>query len=283
MANNGLVSINNFTFTDILRIHGYDRTTGELELLLTELKEIGLATTEDTREITGKNDRLLMIKKYNKGVELTGSSALISGSLLSAQTGNDPVHSDTTKIRKVEWLTVQNGTATTSQTATGYAGAEIGNVYFLLTNGDIDYNNPLTQAPSSTNMTNGSKNFLYNPTTKQLQFMTAGDTKVADGTKIVVIYDYETEGITITNDSDTYSKTLAIYIDAIGYDTCDEAYMVQIVIPRGQFSGEFEINISGDQETHDFTVTNLVDTCSTSENPELYHMIFYKDDTIKKS
>lgn len=268
------VTINGFTITSLETIHAYNRTTGVCELYLDELKETEVANSEDTQDITGKGDRLLKQLKKNKAVTVTGTSALISGDLLAAQTGAEPTYSATTKIRKPEIINVAKSatTATTSFTAVGDAGAEIIGLRLVESNGALGTS--YTQGSSAS-----STEFTYDPTTKVITLPT-GIASASDIT-IAVFYDYETEGTTVSNQSDVYGKTLKVYIDCIGTDVCDNEYKCQIVIPRGQFSGEFSITMGGDQTVQDFTINTLVDTCAGTQLGTLFDFIVYKDEAAE--
>ena len=264
------VTINGFTITSLETIHAYNRTTGACELYLDELKEAEVANSEDTQDITGKGDRLLKQLKKNKAVTVTGTSALISGDLLAAQTGAEPTYSAVTKIRKPEIITVAQGatTATTSFTAVGDVGAEILSLRLVESNGALGTS--YTQGTDVSTTT-----FTYDPSTKVIGLPTGIAT--SSEVTIAVFYDYETPGTTVSNQSDIYGKTLKVYIDCIGTDVCDNEYKCQIVIPRGQFSGEFSITMGGDQTVQDFTINTLVDVCAGTQIGTLFDFIVYDD------
>lgn len=264
-----MVTINGFTITSLETIHAYDRVTGACELYLDELKSAKISNTEDTQDITGKGDRLLKQIKKNKATSVTGQSALISGGLLSAQTGSEIVSSDTTVVRKPDILTVDSTktSVTTSFKAIGVTGNEIGKIFVLTPNGGLGKS--FTQAAEAS-----ETEFAYNPETKVLTLPTAG---IEAGDKIAVFYDYETTGAKLVNKSDVFGKTLKLYIDAIGSDSCDNEYKCQFVIPRAQFSGTFDVDISGNQVVQDFTANTLVDTCAASSTGDLFEFIVYQD------
>lgn len=116
--------------------------------------------------------------------------------------------------------------------------------------------------------------FSLSPETRKITLPTdiAKDGEI----KIAAFYDYEAEGSKIVNKSDVFGKTLKVYVDCIGTDVCDKEYKCQFVFPRGQFSGEFAINMGGDQTVQDFKVTTLVDVCQGADS-ELFEFIVYKD------
>lgn len=265
-----LSTINGFTITSLEAIHAYNRTTGVAELYLDELQETTIENSEDTVDITGKGDRLLKQIKRNKAVTVTGTSALISGDLLGAQTGSD-VEGGTYRVRKPDILTAAKSatTVTTTFTAVGDTGNEIGTLFILESNGGLGQKFTQAAAASATE-------FAYDPDTKTITLPTG--LTAADEVKVVVFYDYNASGAKVTNYSDVYGKTLVVYIDCIGVDVCDNEYKCQFIIPRGQFSGEFSITMGGDQTVQDFTINTLVDTCATSTTGELFEFIVYQDE-----
>lgn len=266
------IMINGFTITSLERIHGYDRVDKSCALLLTELQNTTLNATEETSDITGKGGRVLKQIKKNKGLTVNGASALISGDLLAAQTGSEQVVADADhklKVRLVEVFTVTTGTTTvnTTEAAVGTTGAEIVDFRIMTANGGLTKDKFTQDAEAA------AKKFAYNPATKTLTLPTG----LEDGTQVAVFYDFETvNGSSVTDYSDIFGKTLYLIIDCLATDVCDNEYKCQFVIPRAQFSGEFSIEMGGDQTVHNFDIQTLVDTCAGTENGELFTFIVYQ-------
>lgn len=264
------IMINGFTITSLERIHGYDRVDKTCALLLDELRSTTISATEDTTDITGKGDRVLKQIKKNKGVSISGESALISGALMSAQTGSEQ-YSGTVTVRMTEVITVANTTSIQiSETAKGEVGKEIIDLRIVTANGGLDPTK-YTQAAAAADNTH----FTYDPETKTITLPTDA-TNIKVGTQIAVFYDFETEGSSVKDMSDVFGKTLYLIVDAIATDVCDNEYKCQFVIPRAQFSGEFEIEMGGDQTVHNFEATTLVDTCAGTTSGELFEFIVYQ-------
>ena len=264
-----MVTINGLTITSLETIHAYNRQTGVCELYLDELQETTLESSEDTQDITGKGDRLLKQIKKNKAVTVTGTSALICGDLMAAQTGSEVESSETTKVRKPDIIDVPKGakTAKTAYKAVGDGGAEIITLCVLTSTGALG--TKYTQGAVAS-----ASEFTYDPSTQVITLPT--DVAKSGDIKLVAFYDYEADGSKVVNKSDVFGKTLKVYIDCIGTDVCDREYKCQFVIPRGQFSGEFSISMGGDQTVEEFTINTLVDTCATS-SADLFEFIVYQD------
>lgn len=270
----GLFTIDNFTITSLDRIHAYDRVTKKGSFYLTELQSTTISNTEDTVDITGKGGRLLKQIKRNKAVSLTGASALLSGDLMAAQTGTEQEYSTDYKARipdiiEVTADAVTAGKVTTTFTAVGTAGAEIVDVRVMSDNGGLIKND------WSQGSTAGEKTYAYDPATKELTLPT--DSGVTAGQKIVVMYDYTVTGSKVVNRSDVFGKTLYVVIDCTGTDACDNEYKCQFIIYRAQFSGEFDIELGGDQAVHNFSANSLIDTCASTQTNGLWEFLVFND------
>lgn len=275
------ISINNMIITSIETIHAYSRITGTLELYLDQLDNVTISNSEDETDITGKKGNILKKLKQNKAVEVTGESATWSGALLSAQVGSEAVSNENTIVRRVDLLTVNNNAATTKFAPVGTTGNEIGTVFVRSANGDVVSQQSYTQSTQS-NTTSGNKPVFYTSSsdngTYTINFPTTGDYSLDDGTVIVVTYDYKVNASTISNYSDKFGKTLDVWIDLLVTDTCDRTYKASVHMPRGQFSGNFDIAVTGDQVMQDFTINNLVDTCNTTSTNKLWDFIVFSDE-----
>ena len=161
-----------------------------------------------------------------------------------------------TFIRYTDTITVSNNAGTTTETAIGTTGNEIGTIYVRDTNNAyISGGKKLTQ----TSATPAAGEFSYAPSTKAVTFF-AGD--VPDGTEVIAFYDAEVTGKKITNDNGTYSKTLQVFIDVTCEDGCDNLFHGQFIINRADFSGTFEIHGGSESSAQSFEFTSLPDLCT---------------------
>lgn len=273
----GLFTIDNFTITSLDRIHAYDRVTKKGEFLVTELQNTTISNTEETVDITGKGGRLLKQIKRNKAVSVTGASALLSGDLMGAQTGSEQTYSTSYKARIPDIITVTAADVTagkvkTTFVAAGTAGSEILDVRVMSDNGGL-IKNTWTQASTA-----AAGKYAYDPATRELSFPT--DASITAGQKIVVMYDYTVTGSKVVNESDVFGKTLYLVIDCTGVDACDNEYKCQFIVYRAQFSGEFDIELGGDQTIQNFSANSLVDTCAATQTNGLWEFLVYNDPVV---
>lgn len=241
-----MLNVADITITSLDTITAF-KLDGEPAFILDELQDATISQTQDSQEVTGKAGRKLNSLKRNKAVTISGTNGLIAAGLLEVQTGGEFVERESTPVAYTEYLTIENDAATTTYVATGTAGEEIEALY--IRNGDGSCGTKLTQDSAA-----AEGKFSYNPTTRALAF-NASDYE--DGQEIVVFYTRNIPGHVLTNMSDNYSGKLQLYVDATGEDRCGRQYHVQFYIPKADFSGEFSIEMGGDQVTHGFEAESL--------------------------
>lgn len=249
----GIAMLEGWTITSVETIENYSRTDDTCLSVLDEIKNMSLANSEDSSDVTGKNDQALFTIKKNKAVTGSGASGYISGNLLTLQTGADGV-TGRIKFRKREILsfTETATTVTLSETAVGTSGAEI--LSFIVTIDDETTSTKYTQATAAS-----ENKFAYSTSDKTITLPTVTANK--SGT-VEVVYEYEKDGASIGNKSGTYGKTTHTFINCLGKNTCDEVYFIQIEIYRCDWNSNFTFDLGGDGVEHPFEFKSLVDKCS---------------------
>lgn len=257
-----MVDVNRLSITQIDQITCFNNAN-ELEFIMDEIQEGSISNTQEKTDITGKGGRKIGSLKKNKAVTVSATNALLVGGALAAQTGSEVEHGNF-RVRVTDILAVNGNAATTTQEAVGTAGVEIGVLYQKNANGSLG--DRLIQVASNPN----TGEFTYDPATKAIAF-SSGD--LADGTEVVAFYDIEVEAAKISNDSETYSKTLKMYIDVTARDNCDNLYHGQFIIQRADFSGEFDLTVGSDPTVHAISAESLAGGCTGSTN--LWDFIVY--------
>lgn len=232
------------TSLDVIKVY---ELTGTPWFVMDELQDATIANTQEKEDITGKGGRKLSSLKKNKGVTVSGTSGLISAGLLEAQTGSNFSHEEAAPVAWNDYLVIKANEAETEFVAVGTAGAEIEGLY--LRNGDGAAGEKLEQAEAA-----AEGKFAYDPATKKLTFAEGAYT---DGTEIVVFYTRNVEGDVLSNQSDTYSKTVRMYIDGTAEDKCGNVFHIQFYIPKADLNGEFDIQMGDSQAVHEFEAESL--------------------------
>lgn len=264
--------INDFTITEFVDFEAYLRDTGMLDFRLEDLQNFTLNATQDKQEQTGKNGRVIGYKKQNKKVTGEGTYGLISAGLMKTQTGGE-METGSYKVKKSELKVVSGATLVSDAKATGTAGSEIGYIKELSANGSVIATYQQSSVADATH-------FAYDPSSKTITLPIDGsDAVIADGTKVLYAYEREVEGTRVTNPSDTFSEVREVWIHCFGTDACDNKYYAAIRIPRADFSGEFSINIGGDQTVHNFSFDSMADLCNpVGDGADLFDLIIYTDE-----
>lgn len=242
--------INDITITSLDTITAFDVVSGDYLFTLDELQNASIAQAEEKTDITGKSGRKLTSLKKNKSITVSGGNGLVSGGLMSLQTGGDFENKSTTVMWN-ETLTVKSSAAATTYKAVGTTGAEITALY--IKNSDGTLGSSLTQSDTAS-----TDKFKYTPATKALTF----DTSVQDGTGVVVYYERKIkEGFVLNNSSEKHSGKASLYIDATGEDKCANVFRIQFFIPKADFSGEFTLEMGENQTVHNFESESLAGAC----------------------
>lgn len=236
--------VNDITITSIEAINAFNIVTGNYLFTLDELQDGSIAQSQETSDITGKGGRVLSTLKKNKSVTVSGTNGLISGGLLEMQTGGT-FENKTTTVTWTDYLTVSSNAAATKYKAVGTTGAEITALYVKNSSGVIT--EELTQASAAS-----SGKFAYDPDDKSLTF-----SGIADGTEIMVKYKRRITADVLEDDGAKFSGKCALYVDCFGEDKCSNVYRVQFYIPKADFSGEFTLDMGGDQTVHAFEAKAL--------------------------
>lgn len=253
------VDVSKLIITEVAQITAFNNA-GELEFIMDEIQEGSIQNNQEKSDITGRNGRKIASLKKNKAVTVSATNGVLVGGTLAAQTGTE-IEQGTFKVRITDVMTVNSNKCSTSKTAVGVTGAEIGTVYIKNANGSLG--EKLEQDVAA-----ATSKFAYDPTTKELTF-----DGISDGTDLVAFYDVEVESAKISNDSEKYSKVLKLYIDIILQDQCDTEFAGQIIIQRADVSGEFELSLGGDNFAHSFEAESLAGGCTGSTN--LWDLVVY--------
>ena len=253
------VDVSKLIITEVAQITAFNNA-GELEFIMDEVQNGTINNTQEKSDVQGRNGRKLASLKKNKAVTVSATNGVLVGGALAAQTGTE-VEQGTFNVRITDVMTVNSNKCTTSKTAVGVTGAEIGTVYIKNSNGSLG--EKLEQDSAA-----ATGKFAYDPATKELTV-----DGLDDGTEIVAFYDVEVESARISNDSEKYSKVLKLYIDVVLQDNCDVEYAGQVIIQRADVSGEFELSLGGDNFAHSFEAESLAGGCTGSTN--LWDLIVY--------
>lgn len=253
------INTERLSITSVELIHGYNNA-GECEFILDEVQSATVSNTEEKVNITGKSGRVLGSLKKNKAVKVTGSNGLICGGMMAAQTGGEVTESANTIVRATEILTVSGNSATLTGTP---ADTNSIKVYKKKPNGTLG---TLLTAAASDEPTQGEYKLSGSSIT-----VSASD----QISELVCFYDREVKAAMVSNISDSYSKTLMVYMDCLASDPCGGLYRVQFVFPRADFTGNFDLAIGENPAVHSFEFESVAGGCGGRAN--LWDFIIFVD------
>jgi hypothetical protein len=230
-----------YALKKVRKITGRDIATGKNKFVLADLHNITISGDSDVVWADGSDGAHLVGFDTAKTSTIEAENGSIDIGYLETQTGGTLKKVENgTGVLFTETLTVADGKVTTSHKASGTVGNEIGFVYPLDATSDPDRNNAYEQAA-----TVSATAFAYDPDTKAITLPTG---VFKDGDKVYVEYfptfsSYEE----LDNDSDKFSETVAVYVDAWFTDICTKKDVpLQLVCPSGKVSGTIDYAFGDD-------------------------------------
>lgn len=254
-----------YALKKIRKITGRDIATGMNKFIASDLKTSTLTGNADTVWADGQDGAHLVGFDVNKVAGLTAENGSIDIGYLETQTGGALSKVENGNgILFSETLKTANGTSvSTTHKASGQVGNEIAFVYPVDATGDPDRLNAYAQGAIAS-----ATEFAYDPETKAITLPTG---KFTAGSQVYVEYfptfsEYEE----LSNDSDKFSDTVAVYVDAWFTDICTKKDVpLQIVLPAGKVSGEISLQM-GDQAAVQNLTIDAMTTCGEKALWKLY-------------
>lgn len=262
------IDTSKFAVQQIFTVDAFNLETGELEARFEDLKTSTLSNNGTVVYAQGGvgNPKIIGFS-HSKESTLEIESAVISGGALGIQTGSGLIDlTETTLIPFDEVVTVSDNAATTTYTATGTTGEEIGFAYVLAEDGSIA--KTLTQAATA----ESAGKFTYTTAGKKLTFFT-GD--VPNGSQVLVVY-YPTasSAYQINNSTEVFAQNVRLHCRTLFRDTCTGKDYVGVLVIYKAKAGEewsFELSADGDPAVHSISFEALKSCAS----PTLWDIFIY--------
>ena len=273
------MAIKDLAITSLETITVFDMA-GKYLFTLDELQNASIAQGQEKVDITGKQGRKITSLKRNKTVTVSGTNGLVSTGLLQMQAGGDGMVEGSYEILWTDHTMkvvseTESGTTTLKATTQYTPCTGIGDIFEIyVKNSDDSLGKKLvlsTATPGSGEFSISGKEVTFFGGTAAVGtegndgYVPAVPADVNDGDILVAYYKREvTSAEQMENLSDSYSEKGQIYIDAIAEDKCANVYHVQYYIPKGDFSGEFELSMGDDQTVQAFEIEALAGGCNGS-------------------
>lgn len=230
-----------YAFKKVRRIIINDLATKKHRVTLDDLKNFKINGSQDTVYAEGQDGAKLAAFDVKKVASITAENGSVDEGYIAMQVGSEVVKvTNGSSVLIREEFEVADGTTavTLSYKASGSTGNEVRYIYKADSNG-------LPGEVYTQNSAASDTEFTYAPETKTVTLPTnvfkAGD---------VVIIDYYptfTEYEEITNDSNKFSMSGEVIVDAWFTDLCSAADVpLQLYLPKGKISGTIDLS-AGDQ------------------------------------
>lgn len=250
-----MASPKRFSMQGALDVAIFNLETGYVEAVLEDCLTTGIDMSAEKVYTMGKGGAYITGFGHSRRVPVTIQHGYPTSEILTIQSGQDVVIGENTNVMKVEKLTIATDSATTSFTALGDAGAELGAIWVLDSSGG--FNTQLTQAVAAS-----ATEFTYDSGTKTIT--TSG---LTDGDEIMVAYNYTADATaqTIKFDADVFAGNKKVVMTGIAVDNCsDKHYKAQLIFRKMSISDNFTYSFeeTGDPVVQDMNMEGLK-SCSS--------------------
>lgn len=280
------INFNNLMIKSYDRLVTFDRITDKCAFELIEMQNAKISNTEESSDLTGSNGRKIGVIKKNKAVQVEATSGVISGGMMAAQVGSEEGQGEFEIIYKdvIDVAVGKNAGEPFYSLTKQPVDDKILDIRILSDNGSLIKNN-WTQGDAVSNT-----QYFYGASSsgaKGLKIPTGLEIEASDGItfedetiyfKLAVFYKIKVNGAKITNRSDKYGKTLFGQLDVTVADSCDREYHGAFIFPRLDISGQFDIDMNGDQVVHALTAQALADTCMKSNDTKFWDFVLFTYD-----
>lgn len=263
------IDTSKFAVQQIFVVDAFDLDDGSLIARLEDLKQSNLNNNGTVVYAQGGvgNPKIIGFS-HSKESSLEIQNAVITDGAIAIQTGNDvEILTDTKEIPYDEVVTVTVvDTATTTYTATGTAGEELGFVYLLNTDGTVNKRFEQVTGAAATG------EFTYASATKAISFF-AGEVPV--GSRLLLVYFPKVaEAKRIRNSTDVFAKNVRLVCRTLFRDTCSgKDYVGVLVFYKAKAGEEWGIELSADGEPAVHSIS--FEALKSCEAPVLWDIFIY--------
>ena len=122
------MNIDNFIIKSFDQFTGFNRSTGELEVVMDELNDFTFSQEEEKQDVTGRGGRIIGSIKKNKKVTGKGSNGYLTGGALAALIGCE-TEEGKHFVKYTDTILIKNNSGSLNKKAVGTAGNEIETIY----------------------------------------------------------------------------------------------------------------------------------------------------------
>ena len=263
-----MASPKSFSMQGALDIGIFSLETNYLEAYLEDCLTTNIELTTEKAYVMGRGGSYIKGFSHSKRIPVTVKQGYPTTEVLAIQSGQDVVIGTNKNVVKFEKLKVTSVTATTTYTALGKVGSEIGAVYLL---SGKSFDTKFTQAT-----TVAATKFTYTPGTKAITFNTSA---IDDDAYIMVAYNYTADATaeTIKFDTDVFAGNKKVVMTGIAVDNCtDKNYKAQLIFRKMDISDSMTLALD---ETGDPIVMDIaMQALASCESDTLMEWVIFDED-----
>lgn len=256
-----------FSMQGALDVSVFNLETGDLEAFLEDCTTTSIEMSAEKVYSMGKGGAYITGFGHSRRVPVTIQHGYPTSEILALQSGQDIVIGTNTNVMKVEKLTISSDSATTTFTALGTAGEELGAIWVLDSSGG--FATKLTQAVAAS-----ATEFTYTAGTKAI--VTSG---LTDGDVIMVAYNYTADATaqTIKFDTDVFAGNKKVVMTGVAVDNCsDKHYKAQLIFRKMSIADGFTYAF---EETGDAIVQDMsMEALSSCNSNTLMEWVIFDED-----
>jgi hypothetical protein len=249
----------NFIIDKVRRVTQVNLTTDAVDWTATSIESPQVEFTGESTDKTDAQGVLLARFDTAKGVNFSGEVSTLHLALMGAQRGTEvQVGSESAKLKgkTFEVLTVTDGKATLTYEPSVvptcvYTLSQDKNIEDSIAIGTED-----EQAKYANQVITMPENFA--------------------GTKIGVLYEYETSAaVKVSDNSEQFAEAAQYIVDILAADVCNPSIKRagSLVFPKAKIDNNFTLNLTT-EGTHPFSFSALKDYCS--DDAELCYILFHE-------
>jgi len=263
-----MASPKSFSMQGALDIGIFSLETNCLEAYLEDCLTTNIELTAEKVYTMGKGGSYITGFSHSKRIPVTVKHGYPTTEILAIQSGQEVVIGTNTNVVKFEKLKVTSVTATTTYTALGTAGAEIGAVYLL---SGKSFDTKFTQAA-----TVAATKFTYTPGTKVITFDALA---IDDNEYIIVAYNYTADATaqTIKIDTDTFAGSKKVVMTGDAVDNCtDKHYKAQLIFRKMDISDDMTLAL--DETGEPIVMDIAMQALASCESDTLMEWVIFDED-----
>jgi len=262
-----MASTRKFSMQGALDVAIHNLETGDLEAYLEDCLTTSIEMSAEKVYSMGRGGSYITGFGHSRRVPVTIQHGYPTSEILAIQSGQDIIIGTNTNVMKFEKLTVNSDAATTSFTALGTVGEELGSLWVLDSSGS--FSTKLTQAGTAS-----ATEFTYTVGTKAIA--TSG---LDDGTVIMVAYNYTADATaqTIKFDTDIFAGNKKVVMTGLAIDNCsDKTYKAQLIFRKMSIADGFTYSF---EETGDPIVQDMnMEALSSCTSNTLMEWVIFDED-----